>query len=117
MTTASVPVIVGVAVFATLFWRVIGISVARKLDLDHPLYQLFVHISYASVAAVLLQNLLSSDGRYPPEEMASRVVAALIGLLVCRMRTTRVFAGLVAALVSYSLLSVAGGMEYLLDSL
>ena len=89
---------------ATLIWRVLGVAIAGKIDEKHRLYEWFSHVSYASVAAILLQNLVISDGSLSHSEVTLRVVSVLCGLLVCRMRATHVFHGLIVALGMYIVL-------------
>ncbi len=99
--------------FATLIWRILGVGIAGKIDEKHPLYEWFSHVSYASVAAILLQNLVISDGSLSHGEIVLRLVSVLSGLWVCRMRSHRVFRGLIVALGTYVVLDYSGLMAYL----
>ena len=104
---------IAVGTFATLIWRILGVAIAGKIDEKHRLYEWFSHVSYASVAAILLQNLVISDGSLSHSEVALRVVSVLCGLLVCRMRSDRVFHGLIVALGMYVVLDYSNVIAYL----
>ena len=105
--------IIAAGTCATLIWRVLGVGIAGKINERHPLYEWFSHVSYASVAAILLQNLVISDGTLSNAEIAIRVVSVLSGLLVCRMCSNRVFYGLIVALGMYVVLDYTALMQYL----
>lgn len=90
--------------FATLMWRILGVGIAKKIDEHHKLFEWFSHVSYAGVAAVLVQNLFGSDAYSDWPELVVRFLALISGLGVCRMRADRVFYGLMVALGMYMIL-------------
>ena len=63
------------------------------------------------VVAVLLQNLLSSNGSLDHAEVVMRLIAIGSGLLMCIMRNDRVFHGLLLALGVYVGLVYGGAIN------
>ena len=105
---SSLIIAVIVATMATFVWRVLGVVIAGKINLEHPLYQWFVHVSYAAVAAVLCLNLFVGNGHLSTQEILLRALALVVGIVVSVLCRRQVFWGLISAVGLYTLALLSG---------
>ena len=95
---------IALSALATTFWRFVGVMLSRDLDESSRVFRFFSCVSYAIMAALVIQMTLDPQSRLADSEAWERLVALGAALAAYAVSRHNIAVGTLAGLLAFTLL-------------
>ena len=95
MDNSSTWIIFTIAVFATYFWRFMGVFVSHLIKPNHPAFELFTCLAYGIVAALVAKTLILPSGVLAEVPLWQRIVPMALAFFVYHFLGKRLWLGII----------------------